>query len=401
MSEENEELENEKDTDLEDEELENEEDTDLEDDDDGEDLEDDLEDDEDDLEDDDDGEDDLEDDEDDLEDDDEDFDDDDEDDDGSEDPLEGLSDEEIESLSAEELEALIAGEDFQQEPQQQNLTYKVNGVENPFPEWAQGLVTDEESENQFREILEKQGAFDSIKAQRDTYKQSHDNFNQVQQNLAQVAHFVRQGDIDSAIQTIGIDQKTIEDWIERKNELASLSYEEQQAYKQNSDLNRQNYQLQQQLENQQKMAHEQSVNQTMMELDSYIGNHQNKEAINYFNQQMGGGNPLYFKDAVINFAQSMANQQNRNISVAEAVDTMLNFYTGTPNYQSQVGQGRPQNQIQTQSQGLPQNVSSKPRAKRKLPVIPTVPRGSNSAVKESKISSIADIKKAAQGLARR
>lgn len=219
-----------------------------------------------------------------------------------------------------------------------------NRVEKEFPEFLRGIIKDEATEKQLRELHERAYGLDFVKADRQKQKERADQveaqYTQQTQGLQRLAQVRDEKDYDTMLEMLGVSeddflQHAVKVAQRRQNPQAAEAYNQQrQASRQVMTLEQENAQLKAQ-------AEQYAVQMKTQELDGMMSRQDIAQVAQSFDDRVGS--PGAFRNEVIKRGQLYA-AQGQDISVEQAVGEVLSIIGAQPNVQTNqtaVGQTPP------------------------------------------------------------
>jgi len=272
-----------------------------------------------------------------------------------------------------------------------NYTFKVHGEEREFDEWAKPLVKDEESEKQFREIMEKVYGIDHIKEDREQLRSQTEELQQFQQqyqNLTQqlgtLDKFIQNKNFDAFFQKANISEDDILQWAAKRLQYYEMTPEQRAEYDRSVQAQTNEIYYGEQAQTLEQQMQQLKYEQTQFKLDQELAQPGISERVQEYDQLRG--EPGAFRKAVEERGLYHYYQSGRDIPVEQAVQEVMQIAGMQTQAQSPAPQATPQAQP-------PQTPTAPPQAQRK-PVIPKV-GGSGASPVKAGVKSIADLKKLA------
>jgi hypothetical protein len=259
-----------------------------------------------------------------------------------------------------------------------NFKFKVMDKEHEFDEWLKGVVKDPDTEKKARELYEKAYGLDSVKADRQTLKASlaeaNEKVKQTEQYHNTLNSFLQSKDYDSFFENVSIPKEDIVRYaleiVKRESDpQLKAQWDNQRTAKvQGETFEQKQREL---AENTQQFA----VQQRNFELDVALSS----PDIAAFSQAFDAsvGKPGAFKDHVIQTGAAHSAAYRKDLSVKEAVETVMNMVRAINPSLAQTGVQQAAKPVVAASQ---------------KPVIPTV-NGSGGSPVVSKMKSFSDLKK--------
>jgi len=265
-----------------------------------------------------------------------------------------VSTETTQNMSPEGQNAAVSGENQGQNAPQKdmfgnvtppaytpNFKYKYlsgdgsNRVEKEFPEFLRGIIKDEATEKQLRELHERAYGLDFVKADRQKQKERADQieaqYTQQTQGLQKLAELRDSKDYDTVLEMLGISeddflQHAVKVAQRRQNPQAAEVYAQQrQAARQAMTLEQENAQLKAQTE-------QYAVQMRTQELDGMLSRQDISQVAQSFDDRVG--TPGAFRNEVIKRGQLYHAVHGQDISVEQAVGEVLSIIGAQPNAQA-------------------------------------------------------------------
>lgn len=266
------------------------------------------------------------------------------------------------------------------EAYQPNYKFSVKDKEFEFDQEFKDLVKSKQVEDKLRDIYTKAYGLDSIKSERDTlkadYTRTKTEHESVLRGLETLNHFYEKNDLDNFFGSLKIPEQKIFEYALKKLEARELPKEHQAQYNMIPELQRQNYFLQQQMQD---FTRQQTEMQTAQARAAYEQTLQTPEVNSFvkaFEEANGQGS---FTQEVKMRGLSFHQQNGYDAppeQIVKEILTRFNFNRAT------------------QPQAVTQTAAHNSQT---APVIPVAKGGNVSTVKK-RVSSIADIEKEYQAL---
>lgn len=300
----------------------------------------------------------------------------------------------VEPASLEE--AIIANAEPAQEEEEAvaeptyepDFTYKVYDEVRELPENVRQYIKDKETEDMFREIYGKSGAFDTVKEKYSGLKEKVDthyskienDYNSLNGTLDELSQMVQRNDMHSFFQALGVPEEKIMQYALQRAEYQEMSPEQraqfdnqyQQSW-QSQNLAKENQQLQDRIQ-------QQEIQTRTLLLDNELA--KNADFVSRFDERFGQG---AFRQEVINAGTLAFQTEGRDLMPGEIVGRLQNKYGSLFVEQA--------NQQPQQVANNNQVVSRKPEQ----PTLPNVQGGSNSPAQKV-VTSLADLRKLADSM---
>lgn len=264
--------------------------------------------------------------------------------------------EEVQEVSAqsEEVSAEVTSEattetveEATDTPSWDNYKYNVRDEEKEFDEWAKPFIKDEETYKKFQDLFTAKDGISIAKTERDKVQTQ---LNDINESLATVGTHIRNGDVESFINTLGLDKQTFINYAINELKYKELSHEERaqvDATKMQTQrfnhMEMQNQQMQQRLQDQE-TAHKQ------MELNNMLAQTEIQNLANDFDTRAGRQGA--FRNAVIERGIYHHTVNKHTLSVQDAVNDTISYLglsVGTVNQPNTQNVGT-QSRVRTQTQ---------------------------------------------------
>lgn len=271
-----------------------------------------------------------------------------------------------------------------------NLKFKVHGEEKEFDDWAKGLVKDPESEQQFREIMEKVHGIDYIKQDREQLREQltemqefQTKYHNLEQDINTLDQFIQNKNFDAFFQMTQIKEQDILQWAAKRLQYYEMSPEQRQEYDRavQAQMNEVYFGQHAQTLEQQMQALKYEQNQ--FRLDQQLTQPGIAEKVQQYDQLRGEQGA--FRKAVEERGLYHYYQTGQDIPVEQAVQEVMQIIGMQTQAQSPAPMTPPQ---------VGQTPPSTPPQVQKKPVIPKVQGSGTSPVKPG-VRSIEDLKKLA------
>jgi hypothetical protein len=272
-----------------------------------------------------------------------------------------------------------------------NYMFKVHGQEKEFDEWAKSLVKDQDSEKQFREVMEKIHGIDHIKedreqlrTQNETLQTTAQRFNNLEGELGTLDKFIQNKNYDAFFKKTNINEDDILHWAAKRLQYYEMDPQQRAEYDRSVEAQtnevyygQQNQTLEQQM---QALKYE----QTQFRLEQHLAQPGVTDQVQQYDQRLGQG---AFRKAVEERGLYHYYQSGQDVPVEQAVQEVMLIAGMQPNTaQSPAPQAVPQAHMS--------NPPSTPPQVQKKPVIPRVGGSGTSPIKAG-VRSIDDLKKLA------
>lgn len=297
---------------------------------------------------------------------------------GSEESTDQVAEEPIEGETGEE-----------PAPYAPNLKYSYMDNEFDFDERVAGQIKTKEDEDYYRDLMTSKKAFDQYKEMGsirdlsgkienyDSYAQKAQQFDGVNQEIDMLMGHLQKGNFEAFRKHLAIDKKAVLEWAIGEAKYQEADPTTKAAIDHQRQIEEQNFNLQNQNNQLQSNYMQAAQAQRDRELETQLGESDVARAFDAVQGTNGA-----FRKAVIDHAQLVWNQQQRDLSVGEAVQAVSEQWKGLLN-QAPVGT-QPQSQ-QTNGQNNPQNtVVIQGKGQKTLPNI----AGGNSSPAKKRITSL-------------
>jgi hypothetical protein len=270
-----------------------------------------------------------------------------------------------------------------------NYMFKVHGQEKEFDDWAKPLVKDADSEQQYREIMEKVYGIDHIKEDREALRTENTGLQEVAQKyqtleteLGTLDQFIQHKNFDAFFQKTQIQEQDVLQWAAKRLQYYEMTPEQRAEHDRSIQAQTNEVYFGQQAAGMQEQMQQLKYEQNQFRLEQNLAQPGISEQVAQYDQRLGAG---AFRQAVEERGLFHYHQSGKDIPVEQAIqEVMMIAGMQTQQVQSQVPpQGVPQAQ-------MPQTPSAMPQAQKK-PVIPQVDGSGASPVKQV-VRSIEDLK---------
>lgn len=231
---------------------------------------------------------------------------------------------------------------------QPDFKVRVGGKDHDIPERFRGLITDETSQKEIKELFEKALGLDDAKPRHQKMKERVEHYEKevipsfTKQNeiIKELAMYVDKNDFTSYFDRLGVPVQKIQQWMLQE---LSLTPDQKAIYNQNRELQKQMYQretenlgLKQTADAAKQEIVEAQRNQMLSALDFTLTNKSEyKETVKAFDMQNGAGS---FKDQVIKYAQFVYNTEGKDLSIDDSVQGYIKFRSLSPAMANQASQ---------------------------------------------------------------
>lgn len=254
-------------------------------------------------------------------------------------------------------------------------SYKVRDEEHQFDEWARPLIKDESTYKQFQDLYTRGHGLDLAKKERDEYKEK---FTKLDSSLNQINEFVKAGDAERFIESLGLPPKMFMDYAINKLKYQELSPEEKARVDAEKYQSAQVYNLERQNEHLQNQHHDLMRQQRTNELEAGLSSPEVSGLVKEYDARVG--RPGAFRQLVVERGIFHSQVNNRDIGAQEAINEAVQLLglqnVGTQAQNPQAGMGT--------SPGQPRVVH------RNNPVLPNI-QGKGTSPLKKRPNSIEDI----------
>jgi hypothetical protein len=249
------------------------------------------------------------------------------------------------------------------------------GKEHEVPEMFQGLMKDEATEKEVKDILSKAYAIDTYKENINELQGQHTHlqgeYKELEGDVKKTLGYLNNGDLDNFFKELKVPKERIYDWVSQQLHIDSLGPQDRQAYDAQVAQRSQQLELQGTNDVMNQQYNQQAVQLRELQLDMGLQNPEHQAVVSSYDEKMGRVGA--FRDLVIEEGQRAFLTTGADISVADAVNGVIgkfgNLFSTPQEAKPVIGQG----QAVVGSAGVPQ-VSPKP-------VIPNSAGGATSPVK--------------------
>lgn len=270
-----------------------------------------------------------------------------------------------------------------------NFKYKAALQDKELDPFWHPFIKDADSEKKIKEIHTRAEAFDYMKDKLHETSGKYDSLSTDFETQARVVQKVMNGvktkDYDTVMRNLGITDHDIIQYAARKVDYLQMMQglppeqrqaleAQQQAVFQKQDYEEQLAQMQEQIQSQASQAVE-------VQLDMALTRPEMNAAVGFWDNKMGYNGA--FRDLVVEEAQKVAYQEQKTLSVEQAIARVMQKFGKFIDVQN----GTPQTFQNTQTNS--QQVVTPAQAK---PIIPAVPGAAKSPIKKQ-VKTMADIKK--------
>lgn len=254
-------------------------------------------------------------------------------------------------------------------------TGKKNEVE--FDEWIRPHIKSKEVEEKVRDLYSKAFGLDTIKSKNETLREEftglHGEYTGIRQGIDELKTHVANRDFDQFFQRLNIPNEMIYDWVRSKIAYENLPQDQKRIYDEAISSRRRASDLERDQGNYQALYQDQLSRSKQLEVDMEIS----KPGISQLVQEYDNarGRTGAFLDQLVIHAYSQEQLTGRQVSAAEAVQSLLGLMGKTPGVNPGNGAPAPQAPQVLQPSQVPSN--QKP-----IPVIPNIRARGSSPVKK-------------------
>jgi hypothetical protein len=220
-----------------------------------------------------------------------------------------------------------------------DFKFKAGGKEFEIPEKFRALITDEASQKEVVEIMEKAYGLDDLKPRHLKQKEqleylSKEVIPQYQKQdklINELAKLHDTGDFESFFERLGTDEKKLQEWMYNKLTLTpdqkALHNEKRELQKQLYERETENQALSQTAEAAKREIQQAQEQKTLEALDFTVKNSEHKDVAISFDEMNGEGS---FKNKVIQYAAFVEQTEGKVLTPQEAVAGFTKFANITP-----------------------------------------------------------------------
>lgn len=179
-------------------------------------------------------------------------------------------------------------------PSWDNFKYSVRDQEKEFEDWAKPYIKDEESYKKFQDLFTAKEGISLAKDERDTVQTK---LNDLNESLATVGGHIRNGDVETFINTLGLDKKLFIDYAIKELKYAEMSHEERAQVDADKMQTQRFNQMEFQNQQMQQRLQEQETAHKKLELDGVLSAPNVQNLANEFDGRVGRHGA--FRNAVI------------------------------------------------------------------------------------------------------
>jgi hypothetical protein len=279
-----------------------------------------------------------------------------------------------------------------------NYKYQALLQEKEIDEFWRPLIKDKDSEKKVIDLLTRADGLDHVKTSRERLSQEYqslaNDYKEKDAIIQRVESSLNRGDLSSVFRQLGVTPEHVFKWTQQKLQEMELPPEQRRAFEEAENLRSQQYDVQEQMAQYQRMYEDQAVQARTVHLDLVLSRAEVSKAAEGWDQLMGQQGA--FRDLVIQEAQNAFSQRGQDLSAEQAVQHVMAKYGRAFNQQSQQGLPSPEatNAPQMQMQSQSAHQVHTPQAK---PVIPNI-NGKGAAPIKKVPKSLDDLKKIAKEL---
>ena len=264
-----------------------------------------------------------------------------------------------------------------------NYKYKAYGKEFEIDEWARPLLN-KDTQPHLVKLFEKAGGFEPLKERYEsttqelgTYKTAYTELDGVRNAILEN---VNKGDLGNVFKIMGVKDEQVMDYVRSRLEYQNMPPEQRRQIDERNQLTQRESLYQQQLQEQQQYTQNLIMEKHELELQTNFSSPKYAPLISSYNQRAGNENA--FRAAVEKVGAYELHVNNKNISVAEAIEGAIQML----GLQHDAGQAP----VQIPQDQAPQvaNGNNRPAPK---PIV--VANGSSSTPVKKRPMSINDLKK--------
>jgi len=220
---------------------------------------------------------------------------------------------------------------------QSSYKYKAALQEKEVDEFWRPLIKDQDSEKKVIEALQRLDGFDSVKSSREKLNQEYqslqNDFHAQSQVVQRVEGALQKGDLGSAFRQLGIKDEDIFRFTQQKLQMMEMPPEQRKAFEDAETLREQQYHMQEQMSQYQKLYEDQAVQARTVQLDLVLSRPEVVSASQSWDNLMG--NMGAFRDLVVQEAQNAYYQSGRDLSAEQAVQQVMQKFGKVMQQQSQ------------------------------------------------------------------
>lgn len=265
-----------------------------------------------------------------------------------------------------------------------NYKFKAMGTEQEFDELLRPLIKDKATEEKIRELYAKSYGIDSIKTDRQKYKEELDSlrpqYTSLNKGLDQLSGMLQKGDYHGFFNALKIPEQDVLQYALSRVQYKELPPEQQQQVDRQYQESQKLAYLEQTNQQILEMYQNQAVSQRTNDLDGFLGKPDVSSLASSFDARVG--QPGAFRDEVIKRGQYYASLPNPvDIPVEQAVREVMTL----------IGQAQPAAPQVPQATAAIQNQVAAQQAK---PVIPNI-KGRGTSPTKKAVGSMKDLRRLA------
>lgn len=267
-----------------------------------------------------------------------------------------------------------------------NFKYKVHGQEKEFDDWVRAAIKDQETEKKARELFTRSDGIEHIKQDREALSEENiglkSELGEFHQSIEELRHFVRNDDLTSAWEKLGIAKEQVLRWALKEVQMA----ENPQLREQNEAQRRANLEMYQNRISSQTMAEQYdraAGDLRQRELDFTMSRPEIQSIAESYDSRIGRSGA--FVNEVINRGKFHWIANKVDMPVDQVIQEVIQIY----------GLGQAQGSNGT----LPQGANGVVQGSRNKPVLPSIPSSGQSVVKKAPGKGLAGLRQTRAALA--
>lgn len=271
-----------------------------------------------------------------------------------------------------------------------NLSYKAGDEERTFDERISGLVTDKESEEYFRDLVERAHGLDYVKESRQKLRDENtilqersQQYDTVQKDLQNVGKFLQNKDFGNVFDSLQINKEDVYSWVLQQAEIQKMSEENPQGYDnymRQQNIQQHNYALQNQNEQLMQSQQQFQANAIVNDMQNEFSRPEVSSVAQQFDDRMGRQGA--FREEIINRGKMHFSQTGVDRRPSEIINEVVGM----------LGYGQSNAPRSQHSDTFSQPSSVQPKPRRTIETMPNVSGRGTSPVKKIP-RSIADIRR--------
>ncbi len=210
-----------------------------------------------------------------------------------------------------------------------NWKFKAAGKEHEIPEFLRGAVKDAATEKQLKELHEKAYGLDLVKNNYQTSQQQLQQFQKTvlpeYQNLKKTVESVvmyrNNGDLDSVFEAVGVSPNAVAEWMFKRLQAQDLAPEQRAVYENEQALRKQNYALQERLQNLSQGQEQSQLQARATELQSALAKPEVQSVAESYNSRMA--QPDAFWNFVCQQADFMERTSGQRVNAEQAIQQAI------------------------------------------------------------------------------